>query len=44
VRLGAARIDWDPTLERLIGGVRLSLAAFALLIVYLDPTQPSKHA
>lgn len=39
----AARLAWDPTLERLIAGVRLALAAFALFVVWLDPTQPSKH-
>jgi hypothetical protein len=43
VKLGVGRLDWDPTLERLIGVVRLALAAFALFIVWVDPTQPSKH-
>ena len=43
MKLGLARLDWDPTLERLIGVVRLALAAFALFIVWVDPTQPSKH-
>jgi hypothetical protein len=43
MKLGVGRLDWDPTLERLIGVVRLALAAFALFIVWVDPTQPSKH-
>jgi signal transduction histidine kinase len=43
MKLGVGRLDWDPTLERLIGVVRLALAAFALFIIWVDPTQPSKH-
>ena len=37
MKLGVGRFDWDPTLERLIGVVRLALAAFALFIAGSTP-------
>jgi hypothetical protein len=43
MKLSVGRLEWDPTLARLIGVVRLAFAAFALFIVWVDPTQPSKH-
>lgn len=43
MKRGVGLFDWDPTLERLIAVVRLALAAFALFVVWVDPTQPSKH-
>jgi len=35
--------EWNPALERLIGAVRLALAAGSLAVIWIDPTQPSKH-
>jgi len=36
-------LGWDGASERLIAFVRLALAAGALVVVGIDPTQPSRH-
>jgi signal transduction histidine kinase len=43
VTLRAGVLGWDPTAERLISFVRLALAGGALLVVWIDPTQPSHY-
>jgi len=44
MKLGTNLLDWNPELEKLIGAVRLALATGSLVVVWIDPTQPSKHA
>ena len=39
----ADRLEWDPKPERLIAVVvRLGLAAGGLVVIWFDPTQPSR--
>jgi signal transduction histidine kinase len=43
MRLTLRLPDWDPQSERLIAFLRLALAAGALMVIFIDPTQPSRH-
>lgn len=41
--LKVSRADWNARAERLIAFLRLVLAGGSLLVIWLDPTQPSRH-